>query len=1061
MKPSSKNTAPQNTSACSSPGCCGGVSRREALKVISLSAVTALTANWPVMAGPFTREDFEKLVPADKKLDPAWVKSLFVRGSREVYRGAELENIGMPIGGICTGQLYLGGDGKLWHWDIFNKHTGTGDSHYKTPLKPVSPLEQGFALRVTAGGKSEVRTLDRSGFSDISFCGEYPMAFVEYRDAALPVAVSLEAFSPFVPLKADDSNLPATVMRYTLKNTGAAKVECEIAGWIENAVCLHTGFAGGDCLRRNRVKRDGNLLFLECSAEALPREQLQKPRPEIVFESFEKPAYEDWTVTGTAFGTGPVERKKIYDYQGQVGGEGNRVVNSHASAPGKAVGDRDNATGRLASREFTLERKFISFYIGGGKHPGKTCLNLIVGGKVVRTATGDNSNLMRKEAFDVRELEGKSARIEIVDDQQGPWGNIGVDQIVFTDTPTTSAPLEKRHDFGTMGLGLLDATATDATALSLPAGNLAEEIFPAQGTESDATKPFGSKLVGALKRKLALEPGASATVTFLIAWHFPNDDIKSLKATPIRRYATRFPSAAAVAGHIAKHFTTLSDQTRLWHDTWYDSTLPYWFLNRTFLNTSILATSTSHWFADNRFYGWEGVGCCAGTCTHVWHYAHAMGRIFPELERSLRELTDYGIGFDEETGRIRFRAEHNNHWAVDGQTGTILRVLREHQMSGDDKFLRRIWPRVKKSLEFLISKDEGADGIVDGPQHNTLDADWWGEVAWLSGLYVAALRAGEEMAREMGDTAFAEQCHGIFERGRRNISARLFNGEYFIHRGDAAHAKTAVGSYEGCEIDQVFGQSWAWQVALGRVLENEKTKTALQSLWRYNFSPDVGPYREVHKRGRWYAMAGEAGLLMCTWPKGEQSRVPVSYDYYFNECMNGFEHQVAGHMIWEGMVQEGLAIIRAVHDRYHPSRRNPWNEVECGDHYARSMASYGVFLAACGFECHGPKGHIGFAPRLTPDHFRAAFTSADGWGMFEQKTEGGTQRAEIVMKHGKLRLRTVALAAPNGKRPSSVKVSVNSKSLDASRAMTDDKILVTLDSDAILQAGERMVIEFN
>ena len=117
-------------------------------------------------------------------------------------------------------------------------------------------------------------------------------------------------------------------------------------------------------------------------------------------------------------------------------------------------------------------------------------------------------------------------------------------------------------------------------------------------------------------------------------------------------------------------------------------------------------------------------------------------------------------------------------------------------------------------------------------------------------------------------------------------------------------------------------------------------------------------------------MPGEAGLLMCTFPRSD-------WDYdqakgkgaewaagYFNECMNGFEYQVAGHMIWEGMVTEGLAVTRAVHDRYHPSRRNPWNEVECGDHYARSMASYGVFLAACGFEYHGPKGHLGFAPRV-------------------------------------------------------------------------------------------------
>jgi len=132
----------------------------------------------------------------------------------------------------------------------------------------------------------------------------------------------------------------------------------------------------------------------------------------------------------------------------------------------------------------------------------------------------------------------------------------------------------------------------------------------------------------------------------------------------------------------------------------------------------------------------------------------------------------------------------------------------------------------------------------------------------------------------------------------------------------------------------------------------------------------VGPYREHYKPGRWYALAGEAGLLMCSFPRADwdyeqaKGKGPEWAAGYFNECMNGFEYQVAGHMIWENMVQEGLAITRAVHDRYHASKRIV-ERGECGDHYARSMASYGVFLAACGFEYHGPHGHIGFAPRLT------------------------------------------------------------------------------------------------
>ncbi|MFA7006678.1 MAG: GH116 family glycosyl hydrolase, partial [Verrucomicrobiia bacterium] len=565
----------------------------------------------------------------------------------------------------------------------------------------------------------------------------------------------------------------------------------------------------------------------------------------------------------------------------------------------------------------------------------------------------------------------------------------------------------------------------------------------------------------AVKRILSLAPGKSATVTFVIAWHFPNHKLEPVRGSEGRRYAARFANATAVVEHLAKHFDSLASQTRLWHNMWYDSTLPFWFLNRTMLNTSILASATCHWFSDGRFYGWEGVGCCPGTCTHVWGYAHAVGRLFPQLERNLRERTDYGLAFDPETGLIKFRGEGAG-LAIDGQCNVILRSLREHQVSADDKFLKRNWLKIKRALQHLIEQDGGTTGVLTGSQHNTLDTNWHGPVAWLTSLYLAALRAGEEMAREAGDGAFAAQCRGIFEKGFKGI-LDLFDGEYFINKPDPKHPE-AIHSGTGCEIDQVFGQSWAWQVGLGRVLPEKETLTALRSLWRYNFSPDVGPYREALKPGRWYAMPGEAGLLMCSFPR-------TDWDYrkaagkglewaagYFNECMNGFEYQVASHMVWEGMLTEGLAITRVLHDRYHPSRRNPWNEVECGDHYARSMASYGVFLAACGFEYHGPHGHIGFAPRLTPEDFRAPFTTAEGWGTFQQKLDSERQAAEIAVKHGKLRLKSLSLPAGKKSLAESVKVTVDGNSVSATASIEHGKLLVRLAREQTLSAGQKIEV---
>ncbi len=1040
-----------------------GVNRREFLRRSAAAAAALGLAHWPAMAGPFTRADFDKLVPADKKLSPDWVKSLTARGQRTTYRAPELEKIGMPIGGLCAGQLYLGGDGRLWHWDIFNQHIGTGAEHYAKPLSPSSPLDQGFALRVVTGGQTFARALDRTGWQDISFTGEYPIGFVEYADPAVPVRVSLEAFSPFIPLNTEDSSLPVTVMRFTVRNTGSAKAEVELGGWLENSVCLHSGEMHSP-LRVNRIVRRPGMLGLECRAQPAPP-GAAPARPDIPFDDFEREAYNPWTASGTAFGSGPVTQAQVPDYQGDLNIHGRRAVNSHAAAPETGVSARDAATGRLTSPPLTIERHFIHCLIGGGGHKGKTCLNLIVDGKTVASLTGANANRMEPRSINVRRWAGQSARLEIVDDERGGWGNVGVDNIVFSDQPATlPGPLEQAGDFGTLGLALLEAQKGDRATADLADGKAVEQMFHPSAPVPQMRRPFGERLVGALSRKLSLQPGASATVTFLVAWHFPN--LRMDKLPPGRFYAKRYASALDVAAYVSRDFRRLRGETVLWHDTWYDSTLPYWFLDRTFLNTSILATSTCYRFGDGRFYGWEGVGCCAGTCGHVWQYAQAVARLFPELERDTRERVDFGLALQPD-GAIRFRGEFNNIPAVDGQAGTILRALREHQMCADSAWLKRNWPGIKKATEWLIAKDGDGDGLITANQHNTLDTDWYGPVAWLSGLYLAALLAAATLADQAGDPGFAARCRGLVERGRQRLLEDLYDGEYFINRPDPEHLD-AINSGSGCHIDQVMGQGWAFQVSLPRVLPERETVSALKSLWRYNFTPDVAPYRAAYKAGRWYAMPGEAGLLMCTFPRSD-------WDYpqakgkgaewaagYFNECMNGFEYQAAGHMLWEGLVTEGLAITRAVHDRYHAARRNPFNEVECGDHYARSMASYGVFLAACGFECDGPNGHLGFAPRLTPENFRAAFTAPEGWGSFSQKTEGRSLTAELALHWGRLRLNTLSLQLPPETAPAPhIRARLAGKTVPTSQRREGLRLEIGFDPPLALAAGQVLQIELS
>jgi hypothetical protein len=201
---------------------------------------------------------------------------------------------------------------------------------------------------------------------------------------------------------------------------------------------------------------------------------------------------------------------------------------------------------------------------------------------------------------------------------------------------------------------------------------------------------------------------------------------------------------------------------------------------------------------------------------------------------------------------------------------------------------------------------------------------------------------------------------------------------------------------------------------------------------------------------------------MCSWPKGGKNpNFAKHWQYgYFNECMSGFEWQAAAHMIWEGhdqpdLLEEGLAVGRAIHDRYDGRRRNPYNEIECSDHYARSMASYGVFLAVCGFEYHGPKGHIGFSPRLKPENFKAAFTAAEGWGTFAQQRQGHRQTCTIDMRYGRLQVNSIALAIAEGTAARQVLVNGQVGSFQ----QQGQRVLVDLDTPLAIQSDEQVTVE--
>ena len=186
----------------------------------------------------------------------------------------------------------------------------------------------------------------------------------------------------------------------------------------------------------------GKVLRSEVQAVDLLDKPESDSKGSMVFADFEDGTYGKWLVTGTAFGDGPVTLATKASYQHDVRPNGKFFVNSHnVRSKGKSasVQGGDDHVGTLTSPRFRIERDYVSFSVGGGSHKKETCVNLMVDGKTVLSATGRNSNTMFPVSWDVRRWKGSDARIQIVDRRKGSWGNIGFDHLVFSNEKRESS----------------------------------------------------------------------------------------------------------------------------------------------------------------------------------------------------------------------------------------------------------------------------------------------------------------------------------------------------------------------------------------------------------------------------------------------------------------------------------------------------------------------------------------------------------------------------------------------------------------------------------------------
>ncbi len=537
--------------------------------------------------------------------------------------------------------------------------------------------------------------------------------------------------------------------------------------------------------------------------------------------------------------------------------------------------------------------------------------------------------------------------------------------------------------------------------------------FSAKGRMGE--EPANPGPVGVVCLRATVAPGATMQLPFILSWRIPNrtpercrwNAPKGEEKTVIGNWhCGRHADAWAVAVEFASRLPELERRCRAFVQSMAEATMPAEFKDAATANLSTLSTQTVFRTLDGEFHGFEGsndkAGCCFGSCTHVWNYETTTAHVFPSFSRSMRRMA-FTYTLDEHGG-MRFRLllpagrQLFGFAATDGQMGQIMKAYLDWKLCGDDTWLRGIWPQVKRAMEFSWVKggwDADRDGVAEGVQHNTYDVEFYGPNPQCGIYYLGALKACAEMARAMGDAQFAQTCASLFARGSAWTDANLFNGEYYIQQirgvdraSVAAGLLSTMGSEdtrnpeyqmgEGCLVDQLIGQYQADVCGLGDLLGKTHIRKSLESIYRYNYRRDLSAHENVQ---RTFAVSDESGLLVCDYGKKPRPKIPFPY---YAEVWTGFEYSVAAQMIWAGMIDQGIEIVRSARLRHDGEKRNPFDEPECGHHYARAMSAWSPVLAWNGFDYNAPKRLLKVHPKRMPrtGPFKGFWSTGTGWGDF-------------------------------------------------------------------------------
>ena len=798
----------------------------------------------------------------------------------KIYTKKYLTMVRVPIGGVGTGDILIGGRGNIDYVEVFN-HPDRQRRLEKTFFalwckqgknRPVVKiLERELFPPFTESTHKYVAGLPR--MREAVFINHFPLHFWQFSDEDVPLEINMEAFSPFIPLNVEKSSYPLVAFYWEFKNTSGEAVEGSLVFNMENPV-------KGKTISNVYVKNKD--------------------------------------VQGIKF---------IADEAQDINYHGNLFIGT------------------------TYDHADIQTHW----YPGQW---------------RDETHIFWDDFCDDGSIES-----------------------VLSDWHTTYKPT----------------------------------------SYNETTRRMASVLV-----HFSLQPGQQIRIPYYMTWYFPERAFRASEVFGIREaagkpfknaYSKLFNNEMDVLLQYLAREDTLHRMTALFGDCIASSTLPESVKDALTTQAASLRSPLIQITSEGLVHGFEGVldggWCCPGTCTHVWNYEQTLASLFPSLERSMREIEFLHDTFDNGFQTHRSVIPLGNYWfdgpaAADGQMGTIVRACRDWKLSGDTAWLAGLWPKIKKSLEFAwngpgkiteerfkfqksqTAWDPKKSGILTGRQHNTYDINFFGPSSMTTSLYLAALKAGAEMAKAMGEQEKSEEYLHVFRKGAKTTEDMLWNGSYFIQiiednpnqPADSTPYSPKYQYGDGCLADQLLGQYLAFNAGLGYVLEPSKIDKALKSVYNNNF---IHSLRTFHNVQRVFGLNDESGVVLCTWPHDNRPALPFVYS---DEIWTGVEYQVAASLIQIGMVTEGLSIVESVQNRYDGYKRNPFEHDESGVHYARALASWSLLLALSGIDYDGTSHRLSFDPRLNQSHFSTFWSTSQAWGSFKIKAG----KAILSVEYGELLL---------------------------------------------------------